>query len=638
MRLILAFLLAMSVAPAMAEQPVLAQVMREVRADDWAKARELAPDALTRDIIEWRYLRAGLGTMDQAMAFLTRNADWPGLERIRARTEGNIPVDADPRRVLAYFADHAPATGAGGTRLALAYRTLGQEGDAQAQAVLTWRTLPLSPSDFDALRATYRSELATHHAARLDAMLWQGAHDSARKVMPLVSGDLQKLALARMALRKQEPGVDVLIEAIPEALQSDPGLTYERFLWRARKARHEDAMTLMNEQSSSAEALGEPDRWADRRRSLARRAMRAGEAQLAYQLASRHHLKPGSDFADLEWLSGFLALRFLDRPADALTHFQQFETAVVTPISLGRAGYWQGRALEALGRDDEAQAAYRKGGAHQTGFYGQLAAQEAGLPMDPALAGGEIYPDWKAAEFAGSSVLKAALMFLQAGEGPLATWFLTHLAETSDDAGRAQLAGLALALDAPYPALRVAKEAVKFGQVLPEAYFPVPDDLLGDHPVPQELVLAITRRESEFNPNAVSGAGARGLMQLMPRTAQAVAEDLEVEHRTGLLTADPAHNVTLGAAYLDELIDEFGLNIVLVSVGYNAGPHRARRWIEANGDPRSAGVDVVDWIELIPFNETRNYVMRVSESLAVYRARLSGEALPINLLQELKAQ
>lgn len=640
MRLILAFLIAVTVSgpAARAQDMPLAQVMQAVRADEWDQARALAPDALTRDIIEWRYLRAGLGDLDQAMDFLSRNADWPGLTRIRARTEGNIAVDADPRKVLAYFKDKAPQTGAGATRLTFAYKALGQTADAQAQAVLTWRTMPLSSTDFAALLSGFKEQLAEHHVARLDEMLWQGAHGSARVMVPLVPEGWQKLAEARIVLRNQDPGVDARIEAVPAALQSDPGLAYERFRWRDRKDRDDDAAALMDERSTSADSLGQPERWAPRRRSFARRAMRAGDYQLAYRLAARHHLEEGSDFADLEWLSGFVALRFLDRPADALRHFQRFETAVETPISLGRAGYWQGRALEALGRSEEAQAAYAKGGAYQTGFYGQLAAQKAGMAMDPSLVGGAALPDWTTASFAGSDVLMAALKFLQAGEGPLAAWFLTHLAETTDDTGRAQLAGLTLSLEAFYPALRIAKEAAGVRQILPDAYFPVPKDLLGDHPVPTELVLAITRRESEFNPNAISGAGARGLMQLMPRTAQAVADGLEIEHRTGLLTADPAHNVTLGAAYLEELIEEFGLNIVLVSASYNAGPHRARRWIEANGDPRSAGVDVIDWIEMIPFNETRNYVMRVSESLAIYRARVKGTPVPITLRQELSAQ
>ncbi|MGB8621192.1 MAG: lytic transglycosylase domain-containing protein, partial [Paracoccaceae bacterium] len=470
----------------------------------------------------------------------------------------------------------------------------------------------------------------------LDALLWRGADDSARLMLALVPEGWRALAVARMTLRDQGPGVDKLIAAVPKDLAADPGLAFERFQWRARKGRNDDAIALLDERSISVASLGQPDRWANWRRIFARVAMRDGKAELAYRLAANHFLTRGEDYADLEWLAGFIALRQLDEPAVALTHFRRFETAVETPISLGRAGYWEGRALEALGRGDEAQAAYAAGARHQTSFYGQLAAEKAGLPMDPALTGGESYPDWTTAPFADSSALKAALMFVQADERGLAAWFMTHLAESAGPQGQAQLAGLALSLNEPYIALRVAKIAAGQGTILPRAYFPVTALSKDDHPVPDELVLSIARRESEFNPAVTSGAGARGLMQLMPRTAQAMAQTLEVDFSGDALTSDPRYNARLGAAYLAGLVERFGGNYALVAAAYNAGPSRPEGWISERGDPRSAGVDPVDWIEMIPFRETRNYVMRVTESLAIYRARLSGQVQPLRLSEELK--
>jgi len=622
------------------DTPTLVPVMAAVRGDDWALARALAlpKGPVMRDIVEWRYLRAGEGTFSEYRDFLARNPDWPGLDKVRARGEAAIPASADPQWVLDYFHDDQPTTGIGSLHLTQAYAALGMTGDAEAQAVLTWRTLPLSAPAFAALLGDYGPLLAPHHVARLDAMLWQGNDASARLMLPLVAKGWRALAVARMTLRASGPGVDKLIAAVPAALSDDAGLAYERFRWRLRKGRRDDATAILDARSTSAESLGQPGRWAGWRRILARQALRQGDPELAYRLASRHFLIDGADFADLEWLSGFIALRFLDKPAQALEHFKRLKSAVVTPISLGRAGYWQGRALDALGRTDEAQAAYAAAGRYQTSFYGQLAAEKAGMQMDPALIGNAVLPDWTTAPFAGSSALKAALLLTQAGERSLARWFMTHLAKTAGPRGQAQLAGLALSLDEPHIALRIAKVAAGQGNILPSAYFPLTDLSETDHPVPDALVLSIARRESEFDPGVSSGAGARGLMQLMPDTAKAMASALAEDYSATALLADPAYNARLGAAYLAGLVEEFGNNYLLVAAAYNAGPSRPRAWIEARGDPRSVGVDAVDWIEMIPFRETRNYVMRVTETLVVYHARLSGKVQPLLLAEELKAQ
>ncbi len=637
--LLTAALLVLTGLPGIAGQAPLVDVMAAVRADKWDVARNLARPAgqVALDVVEWRRLRAGQGTFPEYVSFLKRNPDWPGLDRLRIRGEGTISARSDPEQIIAYFSDHSPETGSGGVRLTAAYAALGRDGDAQAQAVLTWHTLPLSARGHADLLTDYGTLLAPHHQARLDEMLWQGAAGSARLMLPLVPEGWRTLAVARMTLRDTGPGVDKLIAAVPAELADDAGLAWERFSWRTRKGLQDSAIALMDERSISPDRLGQPDRWAGWRRTYARRMMRDGKVELAYRLAANNFLTSGSDFADLEWLAGYIALRFLKEPAVALSHFQRFGADVKSPISLGRAGYWEGRALADLGRADEAQAAYARGGAYQTSFYGQLAAEQAVLAPDPGLAGVESYPDWQQAAFMSSSVIAAAQMFQAAGERNLTEWFLTHLAEGVDAQGQAQLAGLALDWNEPHIALRIAKVAAGQGNVLPRAYFPVTELAKGRHPVPVELVLSIARRESEFDPSVSSGVGARGLMQLMPGTAKDVARTLNVDYRPAALLTDPDYNARLGAAYLAGLIDEFGPNYVLVSAAYNAGPGRPRRWITEQGDPRSAGVDVIDWIEMIPFSETRNYVMRVTESLIVYRARLSGQAAPLALSRVLKA-
>ncbi len=607
---------------------------------DWQGAGEIAAGdgGVAADIIEWQRLRAGDGTFADYRAFLGRNPDWPGLDLLRKRGEATIPEAAAAGAVVDYFGGEAPQTGQGSLRLAAALTSLGETAKAEAELVRAWRGMAMSAEDEAAFLAAHDKLLAPHHTARLDRALWNEDIAGAQRMLDHVDDGWKALAAARLALQRQAAGVDALIEAVPAALAGDPGLAHDRMRWQVAKRRRDRAADMIIAQSRSAETLGRPAHWADWRQILARQEMRAGNARRAYEMASNHHLEPGSDYAELEWLAGYLALRYLDRPADALDHFRHFRAAVDTPISLGRAGYWEGRALEALGEAGAAMAAYRDGARHQTSFYGLLAAEKAGVPMDAALTGRTTIRHWRGTALETNEVFQAAGLFHRAGQDWEAARFLRHLAETADADHLEPLADYALSLGDPYLAVRVAKQAARGGAVAMRAYFPLTN--LGPEalPVDEALALSIARRESEFHVAAISGAGARGLMQLMPATAQQMAGKLGLPYSRARLTTDAAYNATLGSAYLAHLIEEFGNNIVLVSVGYNAGPHRARSWIEANGDPRAPGIDVVDWIEHIPFTETRNYVMRVAESLPVYRARLSGKVAPIRLSEELKAR
>ncbi|MBY6004416.1 lytic transglycosylase domain-containing protein [Salipiger bermudensis] len=622
---------------ARADRP-LAEAMQAMREGNWAAAlidsRGDGQPAL--DVILWHYLRASRGDPAQIMAFIERNPDWPGMPYLREKSEIAISESGDNAVIRAFFDGYRPQTGAGALALARSYMAEGERGAAEAEVVLAWRTLALSSEERSSFLSQWGELLKAHHEARLDMALWQGWESNARAILPLVSEDWRALAEARIALRDMAPGVDGLIEKVPAALRDHPGLAYERFLWRVRKGRTDDAIALLLEHSKSAETLGEPWAWAGRRDDLAHSLMLKGEYRTAYQVASTHHLSEGSDFAALEWLAGYLSLRFLDNPQRALAHFQGHGGAVDTPISLGRAGYWTGRAQEALGNAEAAQTAYEQGARWQTSFYGLLAAEKAGVAPNPALAGTEEFPDWNSAAFTESSVYKAAILLLASGELTLGERFLTHLAEGLDRQQIGQLGDMLAEMGRPHVQVMVGKRAARFGVELPGPYYALHPDLVAtEFPVPKEMVLAIARRESEFDPAVVSHAGARGLMQLMPGTAREVSGWLDIAYSHDGLTSDPAYNARLGSTYLARLSDRFDGNVVMMSAGYNAGPGRPIRWMEQFGDPRKGEIDVVDWIEMIPFNETRNYVMRVSESLPVYRARLGRDPLPVPFSEEL---
>lgn len=606
----------------------LSRALFSLRQGDYSTALAAAGKAgpVARDIVEWHRLRAGRGRFDEVVGFLERRPDWPGLAYLRRRSEGSVPFRAREREVTAFFRGNPPQTGAGSVALISALARLDDRAGAEAAVVRAWRTQAIGQGGERLLLESYGELLKPHHVARLDMLLWENQRSAAERMYPLVPEGQKALAEARLALRADRGGVDALIEAVPEALQDDPGLLFERFQWRARKGRNADALEIVLAREGTVAALGRPEMWGGWRRGLARAEMRGGDPETAYRLASAHGLSEASNFADLEWLSGYLALTYLDDPEAALRHFQRFRAAVGTPISLGRAGYWEGRAWEALGNAEAAQTAYEFGGVWQTSFYGLLAAEKAGLPPDPALAGAEIAQDWREASFAASSVLEAALLLQRAGERSLAERFFTHLAESLDESEAAALGDLALDLGEPHIAVMVGKRVANRALVLPKPYFPVVDLGAGVETVEPALALAIARRESEFDTVVQSGVGARGLMQLMPATAQEVSRSLGLEYSARRLVEDPVYNATLGTTYLSWLIDEFRGNPIYVAGAYNAGPSRIRRWVGDNGDPAGAGdiEAMVDWIEHIPFRETRNYVMRVAESLPVYRARLAG--------------
>lgn len=634
----LALALAILAQPAAADTTEAMRTALELAADkDFDGALAVAPSGVGRDVIDWQRLRAGEGRLGDYEAFLQRRPDWPGLALLREKGEEAVARSTDPARVIAWFEAGPPKTGKGAIAYVRALLAAGRAADAETEAMRAWSSLPFSPEQEQEMIGLSPEGVGFVHEARLDNLLWDGRTKEAERMLPRVPEDLRALARARIALQTQGKGVTGLIEAVPKTRAGDPGLAYDRFVWRMKKDLYDEAAELILDRSKSAESLGRPQAWADRRALLARWLMRQGRAKEAYRVAANHHLPTDSGasaYADLEFLAGFIALRRLNDPATAETHFRHLLAGVSTPISLARAHYWIGRAEEAAGKDGT--GSYKAAAAHQTAFYGLLAAERLGLSLDAKLLARPATPDWREAKFTRSSVLAAAELLHKAGDRTLAKRFLLHLGESQDGTGLAQMADMALAWGDPHLALLAAKAAAERGLILPHAYYPIPAFVPDGLKVSRALALSIARRESEFDPAARSSADARGLMQVLPGTAKLMAGKLGKDFDAGKLISDPAYNVTMGAAYLAEMVAEFGPSIALIASGYNAGPGRPRRWIAEFGDPRRPEVDVVDWVETIPFAETRTYVMRVAEGVVIYRAKLKGAAGPVRITQELK--
>ena len=607
-------------------QTSLSGLMERVEAFDWSGAVAAArrADPIERDIVWWHALRGGHGTFEQYRAFLARRPDWPGLPLLRQVGEAAIPDSANADDVISYFAPQLPRSARGSLSLAKALVARDAKAIAADEVRRAWLSLDVTDLEAEEFIENYGDVIGPLHDARLNALLWDGRLAQAEAMLPFASAQASELGKARLALMRGEDGVDALIAVLPEEAVLDPGLAHARFIWRIARGRHEDAADLLLVQSARAGGLEVPSAWAANRVSLARRILQGGNARRAYDIAVPHGLSDGSDFAALEWLAGYISLRHLDKPAQALNHFRRFRVAVDTPISLARAGYWEGRAHEALGQKEEAIHAFEFAAEYATAFYGQLAAARIGNEPGRALPLGQDVPTLSDTPLGQSTVLAAALAFHQAGETGLYRRFLRHLAEAGTPPEQAALGQLALEMDEPYTALYLAKYAADHGNVLLSPYFPT-IGLPADLPIDPALVLGVIRRESEFNEDAVSRANARGLMQVLPGTGADVAKDIGLAFTTSDLTELPAVNIQLGAAYLAQMAEEFDGYLPAMLVAYNAGPARVRPWQRLPGYKSREIDEMVDWVESVPFAETRNYIMRVSESYQVYRIMLGGD-------------
>ena len=641
MILIAAFAIAPLATPAMADDGVeMARVMQAVQAREWAEAlghaRRISNPA-AEAMVDWHRLRAGEGRWEEYGRFLARHGDWPGLDLLRRQGEGVMPQALPAGDVIQYFANQKPQTAEGVLRYVAALTQSGQQTAATAELTRAWTEMTLSVSGQNQLLAQYGTALAPLHEQRINNLLWNGDATQAEAMLQLIPAAQVPLAKARIGLRKNANGVDGLINAVPAAQQDDPGLAWERLDWRVRKGLYESSIDLIFDQSYPQNKLGRAQVWSSRRMGLVREALELGKEKTAYTLASTHGLREtDDDYAELEWQAGYVALTRHNDPHKALPHFQRFRNAVSSPISLGRAGYWLGRTYEAIGNPAAAVEAYSLGAQHQTSFYGQLAAERGGLAPDRALAGSLQVADWRSQRFTQSGPIQAAMLLHLAGETDLMRRFMLHVQESLSPQESASLAQMALDYGHPFIAVRIAKRIAGDGLVVPQAYYPVTDLAQFQGAIPRELAMAIARQESELNPLAISPAGARGLMQLMPGTAKDVATGLGIEYSKAQLTGDPLYNARLGTSYLAQMLEEFDGSYILAIAAYNAGPHRARRWITQYGDPRTGAVDPIIWIESIPYTETRNYVMRVLESLHVYRTRIDGAPAPLRLTADIR--
>jgi soluble lytic murein transglycosylase len=613
--------------------------------DQWTSARSLVrkvSDPLLADVVWWRHLRVNGGKDDpgsrERLAFLDRHSDWPLTNTIQRLLENDM-LDRQPaaKDAIAFFAHHPPVSSKGRLVLARAFMDKGAMDKARPLAREAWIDGDFSQKDETDALARFRTLLsADDHWARADRLVWDDQYPAANRMLRLLDKGHASLISARIVLGSGKGNADAAVAAVPKNLRSDPGLVYERVRWRRKAGLESAAADLLMEKGT---ATGREDKWWRERAILIRDAMDDHHYSKAYKLASSHEHDQGTAFAEGEWLSGWIALRFLKDPAKAYPHFTSLHDGVSTPISLSRGAYWSGRAAEALKKTGEATAWYKKAALHPATFYGQLATEKLGKSLSTQIPSRDPPPDAKAlAALKADPMVTIARQLAELGrDDELMSFILTLNSKYTDLGSRAAIAAIALDNGQLGVGVYMARRASLDGSLLTEGGYPLPPGLterVVDHANRQNLhpatVLGLARQESNFNPKAKSRVGALGLMQLMPATARKVSDQEGIPFNQDKLTTDPAYNVRLGSRYFGDLMKRFRGSIVLAAAGYNAGPGRPVGWMKDNGDPRTMSLEnAIDWIEKIPFPETRNYVQRVIEGMLVYQVRL-GESLPVN--------
>lgn len=572
-------------------------------------------------------------SFDELASFVSDNPDWPGRKGIMMIAEQKIPSGATNEQIINWFTTNPPLTMAGFYRYVEALDAAGKGGKSIEAIRAKWIEKDFSPDDLATFRSRYAPLLSeADHVARLDRLLWENNVTAARSMYRYVGEGHQALAEARIALAAQSSNANSLLARVPTALQRDPGLLFERLRWRRKNDDNDGAIEiLLNEPDN----LAHPDLWWDETNIIVRRLIEEKDFRLAYRIVANNKLQSGFDCIQAEFIAGWLALRFLKKHDLAHRHFAKILAEASSPISRARGYYWIGRTYEAAGQKQDAEQAFQSAASINTTFYGQLAlAKLYSNPVIRATSEPTIPQTVRSKFFARDSVQAVSRLY-RIGQNERARSFFRAIADASSQrVDFALILELAYQLERPDWAVTAAKTANQKNVILTGGAYPL---LALNIPTPPELALthALIRQESEFKADAGSPVGARGLMQLMPGTAKDVAKKLDMTYSPDRLV-DPNYNVKLGTYFIQKQIDNFDGSYVLALAGYNAGPRRARDWVGLFGDPRSSHVDTIDWIELIPIYETRNYVQRILENLQFYRARLSKGEAPLLILQDLK--
>jgi soluble lytic murein transglycosylase len=622
-----------------ADRQAYRQAFAAIRAGDWAGASVQAQQArdpllgkairfldMSRQGSSWRF--------GDVMDFAASNPDWPSEHLLRQRAEEAI-TNASDDDVGRWFSRFPPVTAIGRLREADYLLAHGQTDRAVSEIRQVWISSDFTAFDEKPILQRYGHYLRqVDDIARLDRLVWDGKEEAAHRMFPRVDAGHRAEALARLAYANLSKNAEKLAAKVIGTPQArDPGFIFERIRWLRRKEKYGPAI---DDLLKAPRDLIRPQLWWAERESLARHMLQENNTSKAYELASQHGMTEGQNFAEAEFLAGWIALRYSHNAKAASDHFVRLYGSVTRPISVARGAYWAGRAQQELGNREQATAWFTKAAQNLTTYYGQLAAAQIGADGKAAILEDPKPTSLETTNFELKELVRVVRGLGDAEAADFAKPFVLKLSDAAKTPGEhALVASLATEVGRPDLAVAVARRASYVGVTLLALGYPV-TNLPAGGSAEGPLVLAMARQESGLDQSAVSPVGARGILQLMPATAKRIAKDLQIPFSQQRLLTDPEYNLKLGRAYLEDMLDRFGGSYVLAVAAYNAGPGRVAEWESDMGDPRAKQIDVIDWVESIPFRETRTYVQRVLENLQVYRLRMGDRNLAFTLAFDLK--
>lgn len=603
--------------------------------------RQRINDPVVQSVADWGFLRSRAPTItaQQIDTFLDRHYGWPNESLLRGKAEKTFDEDTPIKDIFAFFDERDPLTGNGHLQLARAFFALQNVDAGLAQLKKAWIDYDwTSRSEADILARYGRYLTAEDHWAKADRQLFQIKATSTERLLRLLPLAQQKEAQARIAFLKRDRNAPALYDALPQQSALDSGVLAAATYFYRRSDQEDKAVLFAGLAPIDRAKLRNVDRWFYERKRLARWALKTGRFDDAYTLSAYSGLEEGADFAEAEFLAGWVALRFLNDAERAKAHFAYMTTGVTSPISRARAEYWLARAYLANGEGAAATQHFRVAAAYPYTYYGQLSVERLGSEAPDLTFPAKVDADPNdKIIFEARPIVHAMRILAEVNQQTHFDRFARALDDQIENVGEVEAYyDLVMEQRKTYLAVRAGKVARNNGTDVPAVIYPlitVPQAAKSFAEEP--LILGLSRQESEFNPTAYSRARARGLMQLLSSTARITARKEGIPYSQSRLFSDPNYNLTIGAAHLSHLMERFSGSYIMVLAAYNAGPHRVDRWIETYGDPRQPDVDPLDWVELIPFSETRNYVMRVLENTQVYRARLNNVPLGTKLSEDI---
>ena len=608
------------------------------------KNSKKAKDKSIYNFIQWRHL---LTTGNQAtfydyITFIQNNKDYPRISRIKYLAEQKLSTDKiSPKKIINWFGVDEPLSGYGMLVLGESFIQTGDSEKGIALIKRGWITAELSRASMKSLSKKYRKYLnSKDYVNRADYLAWENKYWDLKRMLPYLPKDYQLLYTARQILMSKSYGVDQAIKNVPQKFKNDAGLNHDRLKWRRKRGRIDSSLEILFSIKNNKDYLVRPDKWWVERAIMTRALIYKNKYETAYKVASQHSLDKGSKFAEAEWLSGWIALSFLNDPILAVDHFNNFYQNVSYPISLARGAYWLGRSYEKIGDKRQSEDWYREATKYLTTYYGQLAFLKINPSQNFELEEQANVKDEYRKYFYNKELVKITHLLNELNKDKYTKNILRHLANDNIASGSEILAAeLATNISRYDFAIQVSKLASyekRFHNTFNYPIISVPQYVNGRKIPETAFILSLIRQESEFDMRANSHVGAQGLMQIMPYTAKLVAKQAKLPYSKSRLTSDPEYNINLGSHYIAGLILQYDGAYPFATAAYNAGPKRVKHWKKINKDPQKKQIDFVDWVELIPFKETRNYVQRVMENYNVYRYIL--EKKPIKMKDFFKDQ